>query len=399
MDKVFQFEDFGTDPQSAGFVERFRQIVVGQPGAEEIAEMVFTAYKNPLRDMNRPLGVFALIGQSRTGKTRTAKALAKLLHNNEEALTKIDCGDYLSDHQLIDIKGAPVSYKGYIEPHEVAQLKPNEKDPTSKLSPHNLRRARKGSSCKINIVVLDEFDRGIDVLYQLFMGIFDDASFTFGNGIKATYCNTVFILTMNLGMDQVERLQDRVGFKTSDTAVTQTDIETVVFKAMKRRFKPEFRNRLDKVVIFKTHSRADLLAIVGTEIAQIQERIMNVLNARHCFRLKIDDAACEKVLQLAEQYGEGAAAIKKVVEQKIVPVLGRASTQGILGYADLATITVDREELALKVEEGVADEELFKLMTVNSGRRNSLDESDLETVLAQPFGRALPADENRRSLR
>lgn len=398
MDKVFQFEDFGTDQQSAAFVERFRQIVVGQPGAEEIAEMVFTAFNNPLRDRRRPLGVFALIGQSRTGKTMTAKALAKLFHKSEDALTKIDCGDYISDHQLIDIKGAPTSYKGYMEPSEVEALKPNQKDPTSKISPHNLRRARMGSRCPVNIVILDEFDRGIEELYQLFMGIFDDGKFTFGNGIEANYANTVFILTMNLGMDKVERLGESVGFKTVDTQITHADIEGVVFKALKRRFKPEFRNRLDKVVVFKQHSREDLKGIVKAEIAQIQERALTVLQAKQCFRILIDDAACQKVLQLADPLGGNAAAIKKVVEQVIVPVLGRVTSQEVVGYADRVTITVVDDVLSLKIEEGVADEELFKLMTMNSGRRDLIDLNSLDEILAQPLGRARPVehDNNRR---
>lgn len=363
MNKVFQFEDFNADLQSVGFVERFRKLVIGQPDAEEIARMVHEAILNPLRDKKRPLGVFALIGPSRTGKTKTARALAKLFHNDEDALTKIDCGDYLSSHQIIDLKGAPVTYKGYIEPAEVAMLGSDEKDPTSKISPHNMKRVRRHSRSVVNIVLLDEFDRGHEDLYQLFMSIFDDGRYTFGNGITCNYANTIFILTMNLGMEQVERINDRVGFKTDHMKVTQDDIEAVVEKAMKRRFKPEFRNRLDKVVVFKQHTNEDLLNIVRTEIAQVQERIVDTLDARFSFRLVIDDAACKKVLQMAEPLGGNVPAIKKIVEQAIVPVIGRLSRQNIVAYGDRVTITVEADALSLRVEEGVADEELFALFS------------------------------------
>lgn len=359
--EVVKIKDLRDSASCEIFVKRFAGKVIGQPGACDIARLIYKAINNPLRDRNRPLGVFALIGPSRTGKSLTAKALASLIHNDEKALVKLNCGDYTESHQVLEIKGAPPSYAGYQDPDKIRHLQPEDEDGTSPLSPHNLARARRGSRRPVNIVLLDEFEKGHRELFKIFMSIFDDGQFTFGNGVKADYSETVFILSMNLGMDKFEQSRQSVGFKTSSRSTAVEDLEIIIDREMRRYFKPEFRNRIDRVVVFKPHERAALLSIVRAEVMKIQMRILAGLEVSRCFLLTIDDGACEHILRL-DDAGD-AAALKRVIEQVIVPALDSLRGQGDLGFGDRVTITVGEDgDLAFNIEPDAANQELFDLI-------------------------------------
>jgi len=359
--EVVKIKDLRDSGSCEIFVERFAGKVIGQPGACDVARLIYKAMNNPLRDRNRPLGVFALIGPSRTGKSFTAKALASLIHNDEKALVKLNCGDYTESHQVLEIKGAPPSYAGYQDPGKIKHLQPQDEDGTSPLSPHNLARARRGSRRPVNIVLLDEFEKGHRELFKIFMSIFDDGQFTFGNGVKADYSDTVFILSMNLGMDKFEQSRQPVGFKTSSTNSAVEDLEIIVAREMRRYFKPEFRNRIDRVVVFKPHDHKGLVSIVRAEVMKLQMRILTGLEVSRCFLLTIDDAACEHILRLGD--ASDAAALKRVMEQVIVPALDSLRGHGDLGFGDRVTITVgDDGDLAFNVEPDAANQELFDLI-------------------------------------
>ncbi|MCA9803513.1 MAG: ATP-dependent Clp protease ATP-binding subunit [Cyanobacteria bacterium HKST-UBA02] len=359
--EVVKIKDLKDSGSCEIFVERFAGKVIGQPGASDVARLIYKAMNNPLRDRNRPLGVFALIGPSRTGKSLTARALASLIHNDEKALVKLNCGDYTESHQVLEIKGAPPSYAGYQDPDKIKHLQPQDEDGTSPLSPHNLARARRGSRRPVNIVLLDEFEKGHRELFKIFMSIFDDGQFTFGNGITADYSDTVFILSMNLGMDKFEQSRQAVGFKTSSNSNAGEDLEIIIAREMRRYFKPEFRNRIDRVVVFKPHDHAGLLSIVRAEVMKLQMRILTGLEAPRCFLLTIDDTACEHILRLGD--AGDAAAIKRVMEQTIVPALDSLRGQGDLGFGDRVTITVgDDGDLAFNIEPDAANQELYDLL-------------------------------------
>ncbi|MGD9680512.1 MAG: AAA family ATPase [Candidatus Obscuribacterales bacterium] len=359
--EVVKIKDLKDSGSCEIFVERFAGKVIGQPGASDVARLIYKAMNNPLRDRNRPLGVFALIGPSRTGKSLTAKALASLIHNDEKALVKLNCGDYTESHQVLEIKGAPPSYAGYQDPDKIKHLQPQDEDGTSPLSPHNLLRARRGSRRPVNIVLLDEFEKGHRELFKIFMSIFDDGQFTFGNGVTADYSDTVFILSMNLGMDKFEQSRQAVGFKTSSTGSAVEDLEIIIAREMRRYFKPEFRNRIDRVVVFRPHDHAGLLSIVRAEVMKLQMRILTGLEAPRCFLLTIDDTACEHILRLGD--AGDAAAIKRVMEQTIVPALDSLRGQGHLGFGDRVTITVgDDGDLAFNIEPDAANQELYDLI-------------------------------------
>ncbi len=322
------------------FVRNFKKFLIGQPNAESLALDMIEKIQNPLRDRRRPIGVYAIVGPTGVGKTRTAKTLARLFHEDEEALIKIDCGDYDNqEHQMTDLKGAAPTYKGHVSIAEVKKLKPEEVDATSRISPHNMKRVRRFSANGINIIVLDEFEKGCEDLYKFFMGIFDDGSCTFANGIEGDYSNTIFILTMNLGMGKAEQMANGgIGFNSKKRNLTLDELKDIVSKEMVRRFPPEFRNRLDGTLIYQNLNAEQMLQVVDVEIADVIERIFLDLPEERQFALQVTKEACQFVLDRSLDASKEIRDLKRTIERMIVNNLGRELAKGTLEGGDLVTV-------------------------------------------------------------
>lgn len=322
------------------FVKNFKKFLIGQPNAEALALDMIEKIQNPLRDRRRPIGVYAIIGPTGVGKTRTAKTLARLFHQDEEALIKIDCGDYNNqEHQMTDLKGAAPSYKGHVSISDVKKLKPDEVDATSRISPHNMKRVRRFSSNGINVIVLDEFEKGCEELYKFFMGIFDDGTCTFANGVEGDYSNTIFILTMNLGMGKAEQMANGgIGFNSKKRNLTLDELADIISKEMTRKFPPEFRNRLDGTLVYQNLNADQMLQVVDVEIADVIERIFLDLPFERQFALQVTKEACQFILDTSLDGSKEIRDLKRTIERMIVNKLGRELAKGTLEGGDLVTV-------------------------------------------------------------
>ena len=318
------------------FRHQFNKRVIGQPDAERIALMAHSAIHNPLRDKARPIGIYFLIGPSRTGKSLTAEALAELLHGDKNALTRVQASDYMTEAQLLDLKGAPPMYIGYRDPQDPKNaLTDTDLDPTSLISGHNLKRVRLGSQSAVDIVVIEEFEKGCADFYKLFMGIFDKGKLVLGNGVAVDFSNTIFVLTSNLGMAEMERMSSRktIGFATTTTKASTPDVASVVNSAMRQHYPPEFRNRLDAVVVFQTLSAVSVVKIVEAEIAAVQQRI-NTLKPESVFVLQADSSTSRFLLEEATRDGGSVAELKRVVSKHLLDPLGRELSKGTIAGGD-----------------------------------------------------------------
>lgn len=304
------------------FAEQFGSRVIGQPGAAQVALMAYNASKNPLRDRNRPIGIYYLVGQSRTGKSLTAEVLAEIFHGDRDALIRIQASDYEEDHQIMDIKGAPPSYVGYRDPKDPKhKLEEHEEDPYSVVSTHNLNRVRLGSKEKVNIVVIEEFEKSAYNFYKLWMGVFDKGTLKLGNGQTVDFTNTIFVLTSNLATDELEKMsKPGIGFRNEVKELTQADVTSTVEKAMALRFKKEFRNRLDAVVIFKPLTNGDIANIVDAELRQVTDRIYDQVPRGSVFTLEFEQSAKDFLLAKA---GREVAELKRVIARELLQPLGR----------------------------------------------------------------------------
>ncbi len=326
------------------FVKNFGKFIIGQSQADELALDVIERIQNPLRNRKKPIGVYVIVGPTGTGKTRTAKTLARLLHGDETAMIKVDMGDFKEPHQMLDLKGGSVNYKGHVSINEVKKLKPDEVDATSRISPHNLKRARRFSTCNVNVVLLDEYEKACEEIDTFFMGIFDDGTCTFANGIEGDFSNTIFILTMNLGMGKAEEMaKGGLGFNSKAKVLTISEIQSIVDKEMKRRFTPEFRNRFDCTLIFKNLTASQMLEVVDVEINDVLERISYDLPAELQFALKVNKSARQFMLDTALAASKELRDLSRMIEKMLVAGLGRELVKGTLSYGDLVTVRYNQE--------------------------------------------------------
>lgn len=349
------------------FAERFGARVIGQPGALTVAQLAHNLANNKLRDKGRPVGIFYLAGPSRTGKSLTGVALAEILHNNPDAMIRIQASDYTEDHQILDLKGAPPSYTGYRDPKDPKnKLEAHETDPYSIVSPHNMRRVRLGSNCEIDIVVIEEFEKSSPDFYKFWMGVFDKGVARLGNGDVADFRNTIFILTSNIGMDELEKRTTRsIGFVNRETKVQAADVESVVEEAMRRTYKPEFRNRLDAIVVFQPFSLDTLVKIVDAELGIVQDRINTEMPAGEDFMLVVSDEAKQHLLKSVDN---NVAELKRVINRDVLMPLGRLLNGAKVKGGDIVRIDVEGEKLCFRVASdglgvGEHEKEIRKLGT------------------------------------
>ena len=372
------------------FVHQFAKHVIGQPDAQQIALQAYNAAHNPLRDMSRPIGIYLLIGPSRTGKTLTAETLAVLLHGNRDALIRLQGGDYREEHQVLDLKGSPPSYVGYKDPNEEkGKLAESDVDPVSVISNHNLKRVRLGSDSPVNIVLLDESEKACSEFFKLWMGIFDTGKLRLGNGEMVDFSNTIFIMTSNLGMAAVEKLaRGGIGFTNGAREVTRQDVQSVVERALVQVYPPEFRNRIDAVVIFQPLKRDDMQNIVKHEIELVQERIDKQLQRGHSFVLQVSEAAQEHLLLETLSKYNSIAELKRVLTRQIVMPLGRELQRGSIKAGDVVRVSVSEAgSLSFSAERGMTVEEsiAFRVAAQPQGFRFRLQRAQqiVELMLAE----------------
>ncbi len=344
------------DHRSEAFMKFFGARVIGQPKANEMAQMVFERANSKIRNKKQPIAVCVAIGPSRTGKSYSGKVIAEFIHQDADAVTVLEGADYIEKHQVLDLKGAPPTYVGGLSAKEKAELKPEDTDPRSRISNHNLRRVRLNSKSDINVVIINEFEKAHYDFYKFWMGVFDNGYAVLGDSEIVDFSNTIFILTMNLGMDEVERLEEGgIGFISRAHKATPEEIEGIVTKSMRQLYKKEFRNRLDAVVVFKMHTREDLLGIVDTELAILHARMESALEPGEAFELEVETSAKTFLLDTSMADGGSVAELKRVLEKHLVTPLSRLMNNHAICGGD--KVVVFHSEGAKKLDFGLLEGE------------------------------------------
>lgn len=352
------------------FQEMFESMVIGQPEATRMALSINNAYLNPLRDKSRPIGVYLLVGPSRTGKSHTARIIAKIYHGDEEALTRIQASAYQDKHEMQDLKGAPPSYAGYKDPQDKNKaLEPTDTDTYSRLSPHNIRRVRAGSTETIDIVVIEEFEKGCQDFWKLWMDIFDNGQLILRNGEIADLRNAVIILTSNLGTREIADMEKPgLGFLNNARELTPGEIKKSTEAVFLKTYPPEFRNRIDALVSFRHLQAEDRSAILDAEIKQLQSLVYEKLPPEGLFELRVEPSAREHLLVAA---GSNIAELKRSVQSQIADALGRLLAGNRIKGKDLVCFSLDGEKLVINVTADAASLPEQDLYDVKNRRADS----------------------------
>lgn len=231
-------------------------------GQERAIRRIIKAYAPTTVNLHRegrPMGVFLFMGPTGVGKSETVKEFAAILLGNRDAITKIDCTEYQSSHETAKLLGSPPGYIGYGD-------KP-------RLSQENIDKFQKPES-KINIVLFDEIEKADDKLFDSILSIIGDGQLTLGNGKPVDFSRTFVFLTSNLGSQETRVMIEGsgIGFKSSevDRAALDDKIYRASKEAVKKKFRPEFINRLDSIVVFRSLSGETLKMILSKELINLQ---------------------------------------------------------------------------------------------------------------------------------
>src|SRR5260221_4948740 len=330
--KLVQNEELDTQKRSSTsrhFEEELRQRVVGQSEAVQALVDLYEVFCAGLHSAGRPVGNLLFLGPTGSGKTRTVEAAAEILFGDPRSVIKVDCAEFQHSHEIAKLIGSPPGDLGHRETHPLITQEALAASHTDKL--------------KLSFLLFDEIERASDALWQLLLGMLDKATLTLGDNRRVDLSQTVIFLTSNLGGGEItELMQGGMGFiQPKDKPITGLDekVERTAIEAARRKFSPEFMNRLDKVVVFHPLHRDQLEEVLEIELGQVQQRVLET--ARGQFLFRVTSAAREFLLTEGTDQRYGARHLKRAIERNIVYPLANLLATEQVHVGDLVRIDWD----------------------------------------------------------
>ncbi len=295
--------------------------VVGQDRAVSAVAAAIRRGRVGLKEPNRPIGVFLFLGPTGVGKTELCRALAAALFGSEEALIRFDMSEYMEKHAASRLVGSPPGYVGHEEGGQLTE---------------QVRRR------PWSVVLFDEIEKAHDDLQNILLQVMEDGQLTDGQGRKADFRNTVVVMTSNVGAQKLVSKSPPLGFAGGNSDDKRRE---AVMEELKGRFKPEFLNRLDEVILFERLERRDLERIALRLLGGVRGRLSE---------LGVDlDAKWEAVTLLADPGAEreqGARPIRRAVRRRVEEPAAELLLSEQLGAGDTLCLAVEREDIVLRTE-------------------------------------------------
>ena len=309
--------------------------IVGQEEGVQALVDLYQVYCAGLNSPGRPVGNLLFLGPTGSGKTRIVEAAAEILFGDPRAIIKVDCAEFQHSHEIAKLIGSPPGYLGHRETHPLITQEALSANHTDKL--------------KLSFLLFDEIEKASDALWQLLLGMLDKATLTLGDNRRVDLSQTVIFLTSNLGGGEItELMQGGIGFvQPKDKPITGLDqkVERTAIEAARRKFSPEFMNRLDKVVVFHPLQRDQLEEVLEIELGQVQQRVLET--ARGQFLFRVTPAAREFLLTEGTDQRYGARHLKRAIERNIVYPLANLLATEQVHVGDLVRIDWDGVAKAL----------------------------------------------------
>src|SRR5271166_6386195 len=326
---------------SRHFEEALRQKIVGQDEAVEALVELHQVFCAGLHSPGRPIGNLLFLGPTGSGKTRIVEAAAEILFGDSRALIKVDCAEFQHSHEIAKLIGSPPGYLGHRETHPLITQEELAKSHTDKL--------------KLSFLLFDEIEKASDALWQLLLGMLDKATLTLGDNRRVDLSQTVIFLTSNLGGGEItELMHGGMGFvQPTDKPAAGLDekVERTAMEAARRKFSPEFMNRLDKVVVFHPLRREQLEEVLEIELGQVQQRVLETAKGQFLFRVTAPGR--EFLLQEGTDQRYGARHLKRAIERHVVYPLANLLATEQVHLGDLVCIDWSKDNEGLSfVREG-----------------------------------------------
>jgi len=313
--------------------------IVGQDEAVSQIVGIYQTYLSGMSSPGRPIGNLLFLGPTGTGKTRLVEATAESLLGDSRAVIKIDCAEFQHSHEIAKLIGSPPGYLGHRETHAI-------------LCQEALNQYHH-EGMKVSFILFDEIEKASDALWNLLLGILDKGTLTLGDNRKVDFSQSLIFMTSNLGASEMNNLlRPHLGFATSPMATasstgevddTMTDkLSRIGVEAARRKFTPEFMNRIDKVVVFKTLGTEQLRKILGLELAQLQQRIIRAAGSIP-FVMNVTEPARNYLLCEGTDLKYGARHLKRAIERSLVHPISNLIASDQIHAGDLVSIDYDSE--------------------------------------------------------
>jgi len=295
--------------------DRLRKRVVGQEQAIEKVSNAIRRARAGLQDPNRPIGSFIFLGPTGVGKTELARALAEFLFDDERAMVRLDMSEYMEKHTVSRLIGAPPGYVGYEEGGQLTEA---------------VRRK------PYTVILLDEIEKAHEDVFNILLQILEDGRLTDGHGRTVDFKNAVVIMTSNIGSQSLESVEPE----------ERAEMELRVLDALRDRFRPEFLNRVDEILIFNALTREDIRKIVDIQIELLAERLQE-----RKITITLTDAAKDRLAEEGFDPLYGARPLKRVIQRDIQDVLALKILNGEIKEGDSVMAGADNGRLVFDVRE------------------------------------------------
>jgi ATP-dependent Clp protease ATP-binding subunit ClpA len=332
------------DPAQTGLdAERLdsdlRKRIVGQ---DEAIEQIINIYQTNLAGMSspgRPIGNFLFLGPTGSGKTRLVEAAAESLVGDARAVIKIDCAEFQHSHEIAKLIGSPPGYLGHRETHPLLSQEVLNQYHTERI--------------KLSFVLFDEIEKASDALWNLLLGILDKATLTLGDNRRVDFSRALIFMTSNLGASEMGSImRPNLGFAAGEaerqcaTGVVDEKLNDKItragIEAARRKFSPEFINRIDKTVVFRPLGECELRKILTLELNMVQQRVFSS-GAGAPFVFSLTDGAKDFLLREGTDLKYGARHLKRAIERNLVhPLSNLIATEQVRG-GDLIRVDYDAE--------------------------------------------------------
>jgi ATP-dependent Clp protease ATP-binding subunit ClpB len=326
--------------ESQEFDAALRRRIVGQDEAVSAVVDLYQVYRAGLQSPGRPIANLLFLGPTGSGKTRIVEAAAEILFGDPRAVIKVDCAEFQHSHEIAKLIGSPPGYLGHRETHPLITQEALAQYYTEK---H-----------KFSFLLFDEIEKASDALWQLLLGILDKATLTLGDNRRVDLSATVIFMTSNLGgADITELMTGGLGFiqpTDKPAANLDTKVERTATEAAKRKFSPEFINRIDKVVVFHPLRAEQLERILEIELGMVQQRVLET--AREQFIFRVTPRARDFLLREGTDLKYGARHLKRAIERHLVYPLANLLATGQVHLGDVLSVDFEaaRGELTFRRE-------------------------------------------------
>lgn len=302
--------------------EILQKRVIGQPEPIEAIAHAIRRSRAGISEENRPMGSFMFLGPTGVGKTETARALAEFLFNDENALVRLDMSEYMEEHTVSKMIGSPPGYVGYEEGGQLTE---------------KIRRR------PYSVVLLDEIEKAHPKVFNILLQILEDGRLTDAKGRTASFKNTIFIMTSNVGSNIISQ-EAALGFIGGDEKISQKEsLKTKVLASLKESFRPEFLNRVDEIIIFNFLGKPEIKKIVDLEMAKVAGRL-----AKKKIEIKVSESVKEFLAEKGFDQNLGARPLKRVIQKQVLDPLSLKIVSGEIKEGERVIIDLEAGQIIFR---------------------------------------------------